>query len=363
MAATLIYIDTFLYQNQPLKESLERQLKAAEISIQSIHFLEQTDISLANKLQNLLNEASLCCIAASSKAFPLVSRILATLKDDILVATGNTLHPATASIVKPESYLLHFDTTPCNVLMVKPYAKAPDILLQKSESKQTWQLFGSEEHLKKIKQLAFENQFAFDFFQVIEGWCEIETQSAFQIDKMLPHGALDSILLLPANNIFDACIRVLSHCAETITFAESCTGGLIAASLTARSGSSDILKGSVVSYANSIKHQWLEVESTVLENPGAVSMECVIQMANGAKELAKSDIALAVSGIAGPTGGTPLKPVGTVYIAAANSQETRSKHLLLQGDRNYIQNQAMMHSLKLLIELEREKFYNYFKNS
>ncbi len=363
MAGMLIYIDQFLYKNQPLKESLERQLKAAEIPIESIYFLEYTDISLANKLQNILNEASSCCIATSAKAFPLVSRILATLKDDILIATGNTLHPATASIVKPESYLLHFDAFQCNVLMLKPNSKIPDILLQKSDSRQTWQLFGSEEHLNKIKRLAFENQFTFDFFQVIDGWYEVETQSAFQIDKMLPYGILDSILLLPANNIFDACIQVLNHYTETITFAESCTGGLIASSLTARSGSSDILKGSIVSYANSIKHQWLEVESTILENPGAVSMECVIQMANGAKKLAKSDIALATSGIAGPTGGTPLKPVGTLYIAAANSAEVRSKHLLLQGDRNYIQNQAMMHSLKLLIELEREKFYNYFKNS
>ncbi len=86
-------------------------------------------------------------------------------------------------------------------------------------------------------------------------------------------------------------------------------------------------------------------------------------MAEGVRRLAQSDIALATSGIAGPTGGTPLKPVGTVYIAASNNGETRTKHLLLKGDRNYIQYQAMMHTIKLMILLEKKNFEDFFRNT
>jgi len=115
------------------------------------------------------------------------------------------------------------------------------------------------------------------------------------------------------NNI-EKIIQKLTEQKQTVSFAESCTGGRIAAAFTAISGASEILDGSVVSYSNDIKHTWLGVEKEVLEKFGAVSSQCVSQMLEGIKNLSGADYAIAVSGIAGPTGGTELKPVGTVYI-------------------------------------------------
>jgi nicotinamide-nucleotide amidase len=329
--------------------------------IETIHFLEYNDLTLIAALQSILDEKGEFCIAVSAEAYPLVSRILATLNGDVLIATGNTLHPASVTKVVKNSYLLRLDTAICNTLLLKNGEEIPEILLECEEKTSTWQLFGSKTELEKFKQLARDRQFHFDYCQLIEGWHEISLQTSYRLDNLLAFS--DDLLLFPSDNIFDTCIEVLERKGKTITFAESCTGGLIGSSLTARSGSSAILEGSVISYANEIKHRWLNVDSDTLNHPGAVSRECVIEMAEGARRLAQSDIALATSGIAGPTGGTPLKPVGTVYIAASNNGETRTKHLLLKGDRNYIQYQAMMHTIKLMILLEKKNFEDFFRNT
>lgn len=363
MPTILIYVDRSIYQNSALTQAMQRKLEAKNKSICAIHYLEYNDTTLINILQNILDDAQECCIAASGEAYPLVCRVLATLKDDVLIATGNTLHPATALEVKQNSYLLHLNDVVCNVVLLKSEAPIPEMLLDCDEAFATWQLFGNKEHLRTLKQHARNSQYHFDSFEVVEGWYEIHTSSIYQIDKLLSHSYNSTILLFPSKNIFDTCIEVLRYKGETVTFAESCTGGLIASFFTARSGSSDILKGSLVTYANEIKQRWLKVDQAILDNPGAVSEACVVEMAQGAKRLAQSDIALATSGIAGPTGGTPLKPVGTVYIAAANSAETRTKHLLLKGDRNYIQYQAMMQTIKLMVELEKKNFEEFFRNA
>ncbi len=102
-----------------------------------------------------------------------------------------------------------------------------------------------------------------------------------------------------------------------VATAESCTGGLIASKLTSIPGCSDYYKGSIVAYSNEIKMGFLNVSSSTLETEGAVSEKTVIEMAKGAMNALKTDCAMVTSGIAGPGGGTPEKPVGTVWIAAA----------------------------------------------
>ena len=109
---------------------------------------------------------------------------------------------------------------------------------------------------------------------------------------------------------------------STIATAESCTGGRLAAALNAQSGSSEYYMGSVVAYANEVKEQVLGVEHDTLINYGAVSEQTVREMAEGVRRLMHTDYAIATSGIAGPTGGTEDKPVGTVWIAWATPQGT-----------------------------------------
>jgi nicotinamide-nucleotide amidase len=150
-------------------------------------------------------------------------------------------------------------------------------------------------------------------------------------------------------------IRELTHREETITFAESCTGGRIAAAFTAVSGASSVLNGACITYSNEIKHRWLGVEKEVLENHGAVSKECVSQMLDGIMEMAQADYAIAVSGIAGPTGGTEFKPVGTVYIGITTPETKEIHHCLFQGDRESVQEQSVSFAIQRLAKLLKIK--------
>ncbi len=119
----------------------------------------------------------------------------------------------------------------------------------------------------------------------------------------------------------------------TIGTAESCTGGNIARLLTSIPGASDVFQGSIVAYSNSLKEDLLAVSSEILKNHGAVSEETVSAMVQGAIKTLGVDVAVAVSGIAGPGGGTPEKPVGTIWLACGNAQEIRTKKLNLTKNR------------------------------
>jgi nicotinamide-nucleotide amidase len=152
------------------------------------------------------------------------------------------------------------------------------------------------------------------------------------------------------NNNIEKIIQKLTEQNQTISFAESCTGGRIAAAFTAVSGASAILDGSVVSYSNDIKHTWLGVEKEVLKNFGAVSAQCVTQMLEGIKNLSGADYTLAVSGIAGPTGGTEEKPVGTVYIGLQTPFSQEVFQCFFHGDRVAIQEQSTAFAIEKLEE-------------
>jgi len=146
-------------------------------------------------------------------------------------------------------------------------------------------------------------------------------------------------------------IDIINHLKEnkqTISFAESCTGGQIVAEFTAISGVSSVLMGSVISYANEIKSEWLGVKEQTLIDHGAVSKECVEEMLTGILAMASADYAIAVSGIAGPTGGTDEKPVGTVYIGISNKQNSIVKRHNFLGTREAIQRQATEAAITLL---------------
>ncbi len=145
-------------------------------------------------------------------------------------------------------------------------------------------------------------------------------------------------------------IATLIEHGQTITFAESCTGGQIAAEFTAIPGVSAVFDGAVVSYANRIKKAWLGVRNETLERYGAVSAECVDEMLVGVLDLAHADCAIAVSGIAGPDGGTTDKPVGTVYIGikTPTSKGVYRKHF--DGDRASVQRQSVEFAIQKMAE-------------
>jgi len=142
--------------------------------------------------------------------------------------------------------------------------------------------------------------------------------------------------------------RLLKQRNKTLSTAESCTGGYIAHLITAVPGASAYFKGSVVSYDNSIKQNVLHVKEDTLQSVGAVSEETVREMIKGVLPLMQTDYAVAVSGIMGPDGGTPEKPVGTVWIAVGNSEKTEAKKLQFRFDRAKNIELTAMNALNML---------------
>jgi len=136
--------------------------------------------------------------------------------------------------------------------------------------------------------------------------------------------------------------------------AESCTGGMIAAAVTDLAGSSDIFAGAIIAYSNRIKETLLGVPAEILRNKGAVSAECAGAMVNGVCERLGAQAGIAVTGIAGPGGGTPQKPVGLVYIAAKLNDRIEVRECNFRGNRAAVRNRtratAFLLLRKLLIE-------------
>ena len=120
---------------------------------------------------------------------------------------------------------------------------------------------------------------------------------------------------------------------KTVALAESCTGGYIASLFTSIAGASDIFKGAIVPYTNEAKHNLLQVDASVFSSVGAVSKECVEQLAKNVLNKFCSDFSIAVSGVAGPSGGTDEKPVGTVWIAVSSKEKTLASKFIFGDDR------------------------------
>lgn len=150
-----------------------------------------------------------------------------------------------------------------------------------------------------------------------------------------------------------SCIELARAKRLTIACAESCTAGLVSSALGSISGSSEAFLGSVVSYAIPVKAELLGVSRSILDDPalGAVSCECALEMAQGVRELMDASVAVSVTGIAGPTGAEPGKPVGTVWIASS-SRSVHSGHLFhFEGDRSEVRLSACREALRLLYEV------------
>ncbi|HXV33051.1 MAG TPA: CinA family nicotinamide mononucleotide deamidase-related protein [Gaiellaceae bacterium] len=147
---------------------------------------------------------------------------------------------------------------------------------------------------------------------------------------------------------------VVDRCRElglTLATAESCTGGLVGARLTDVPGASDVYAGGVVAYSNAAKQRQLGVPAEVLERHGAVSAEAAEAMAEGARGALEADVAAAVTGIAGPGGGSPEKPVGLVYVAVAAAEERVTRRFVFSGDRETVRARATAQSLHALRRL------------
>lgn len=147
------------------------------------------------------------------------------------------------------------------------------------------------------------------------------------------------------------CCKVLEALGgKTLVTAESCTGGGIGAALTAVPGSSAVYKGGIISYTNWVKHNLLGVDQKLLDTLGAVSAPVAEAMAAGARKVLRADIAVSVTGLAGPGGDEFGNPVGLVFIGYSDCRKTLSRRFLFPGDREAVRQNACREALKLVLE-------------
>ena len=143
-------------------------------------------------------------------------------------------------------------------------------------------------------------------------------------------------------------VELLKARGLTCATAESCTGGGVGSAITAVPGSSAVFLGGVISYANEVKRDVLGVSDHDLQTVGAVSGEVAAQMADGARKLLKTDLAVSLTGIAGPDGGSAGKPVGLVWFGLATARGVRTEKAVFRGDRARVREQAVVHALGML---------------
>ena len=146
-------------------------------------------------------------------------------------------------------------------------------------------------------------------------------------------------------------VSILLENRMIITTVESCTGGLIASKIVNVSGASNVLKEGFITYANSAKETYAGVLKDTLDKYGAVSKEVALEMAQGVAEKTGADVAISVTGIAGPDGGTKEKPVGLVYIGCAYKDEVTAREFRFDGDRYEIRRQAVDEAISMAVEM------------
>jgi PncC family amidohydrolase len=151
----------------------------------------------------------------------------------------------------------------------------------------------------------------------------------------------------PFQQLHDLCVEKK----VSIATAESCTAGFLAAKITSIAGASSFFKGGIIAYQNDIKINHLGVSKSVIKEKTEVCAEVVQQMAQGVRNKFSADFSVATSGYAGPTGGSELNPIGTVFIAISSKEKTISKRFVFVGDRESIVSQSVISGAEFLMEV------------
>lgn len=363
MKCSLFLIGDSLLGNAPMLRYIERHLTSAGIRADHIHRLERGE-PFCDAAMPPASELHRCFLFCDPHESALVAREIATFTHDTVIVRNDHLVPSRAHTLKTGYYRLGHRELRLHVITAYPGHKLPVPALEDSAPDTAEvQLFDADAN--KIETLAKQVADAYRVYyrlsEPIRGWqrCVLHSEPFGDIA-----GARQQLLThfptAVATDIIAAwLIERLEAADKTVTFAESCTGGLLSYYLTSQSGASNVFEGALVTYSNRLKASWIAVENATLEAHGAVSREVVEAMSRGAMEVAGADYAIAVSGIAGPTGGSPEKPVGTVHVAVRSKTQCDTAHLQLHGDRNYIQEQTVLHAVKMLLLIDKKTFFQF----
>jgi len=362
MKLHLIFIGNKFVYNASLKEYILRSIEKQSDFIDSVTYFKESDNSLFLYLEEQLNSNTKLIIITTKQSFSTIGKLICTATSDNQVLKDGMLIPQKASVFEEKSYLLEHNNTVVNVLQVDEGQNLPVVLMQSTVTKATIHIFEEEKDtlVNILNPIAQTYEVKFDVTIQVEGWLRIDIFSKRygDISKFI-HAAKNLLpkKLIPSSNIIEYIIEKLYAKGKRVSFAESCTGGLLTYFFTKHNGASNILDGSLVTYSNSLKENWLAVSHQIIEEKGAVSFEVVNEMSEGAINVSGADYSLSVSGIAGDSGGTKEKPVGTVYIGARSQTLNKEEHLVFNGDRNYVQHQSALYAIKMLLLLDKETFF------
>jgi len=362
MKLHIVFIGNKFVYNKTLKEYVMRKIEQKVDFIDSITHIKESDNSLFLYLEEQLNSKNKIIIITTKQNFSTVGKLISTATEDNQVLKNGMLIPQKATLFQEKTYLLEYKNAMVNVLQMDESQEMPEVLMFDENVSATCHLFNEdrETSLAILNPIAQSFEVNLNIVEEVYGWLRIDISSnkygnisnfTDSAKQLLPQS------LIVTSNIMAYIIEKLEASQKRVTFAESCTGGLLSYYLTQNNGSSNVFNGSLVTYSNSLKENWLAVSAETLEDVGAVSSEVVSEMSDGALNVSEADYALSVSGIAGEGGGTELKPVGTVYIGARSKTMHKEEHLHFQGDRNYIQHQSALYAIKMLLLIDKETFF------
>ncbi|SFV70288.1 Molybdopterin binding motif, CinA N-terminal domain / C-terminal domain of CinA type S [hydrothermal vent metagenome] len=362
MKLHLIFIGNKFIYNEALKEYVLRTVQKDTKFIDTVTYFKESDNSLFLYLEKELNSNDKIIIVSNKQNFSTVGKVICTVIEDNQVLKEGMLIPQKATLYEDRSYLLEYKGSIVNVMNIDEGENIPQLLIQSIETKATIHVFEEqkEDLVSILNPLAQTYEVNFSVTVYVDGWLRVDIDSKRygDISKFI-HAAKNLLpkKLIASANIIEHIIERLANVGKKLSFAESCTGGLLSYYFTKHNGASKILDGSLVTYSNALKENWLAVEGETLQRVGAVSAEVVEEMSEGVLNVSHADYALSISGIAGDTGGTEEKPVGTVYIGARSKKIHIQKHFCFSGDRNYVQHQSAMMAIKMLILLDKETFF------
>jgi nicotinamide-nucleotide amidase len=362
MKLHLIFIGNKFIYNQPLKEYILRNVQKDVKFIDTVTYFKESDNSLFLYLEQELQENDKILIVTNKQNFSTVGKVICTVTGDNQVLKEGMLIPQKATLYEDRTYLLEYKSAIVNVMFMDEGENIPQILIQTIDTKATVHVFEEqkEDLISILNPLAQTYEVNFGVTSYVDGWLRVDIDSKRYGDISKFIRAAKNLLpkkLIASADIVEYIIERLSNEGKKVSFAESCTGGLLSYYFTKHNGASKILEGSLVTYSNALKENWLAVEHQTLEREGAVSAAVVEEMSEGALNVSHADYALSISGIAGDTGGTPLKPVGTVYIGVRSKTAHLEKHLHFNGDRNYVQHQSAMMAIKMLLLIDKDTFF------
>lgn len=364
MKRDVIFVGNRLILNEAYERYILRSIKNHFSSIDSIRYFEESDKDLFLHLDGLLKSESKLIIVTTKSTFTIVGKLLSTVTSDNQILKNHMLIPSRASVLENGSYLLHHNSSEINVLVAAEGKALPPILIDDEQRLAVIHLFNEELSSAQtlLEPLAQSFDVRLEFSELIEGWLKIRIHTR-------RHGNLSQFIasarglmhhkVISASNVAAFIIDRLGTHHKKLSFAESCSGGSLAHFFTSQSGASNIFEGSLITYSNTLKANWLAVDDASIEEYGAVSAEVVLQMSEGAMNVSFADYAIAISGVAGPTGGSDAKPVGTVYISARSKTSVHTERFHFEGDRNYIQEQSVLMAVKMLLNIDRQMFFGH----